>query len=107
VKDAVKMTLAVAENPSANGLFNIGSGAAHSWNQLATAVFKALKHAPNIEYIEMPELLREKYQYYTCAEIGKLRDAGYTEAVTSLDEAVRDYVTHYLIPDGRLGERAE
>jgi ADP-L-glycero-D-manno-heptose 6-epimerase len=106
VKDAVKMTLAVAENRAANGLFNIGSGTAHSWNQLATAVFKALQREPNIEYIEMPELLREKYQYYTCAEIEKLREAGYKDALTPLEEAVRDYVTHYLIPNSRLGEKA-
>jgi ADP-L-glycero-D-manno-heptose 6-epimerase len=106
VKDAVKMTLAVAENRAANGLFNIGSGSAHSWNQLATAVFKALQREPNIDYIEMPEVLREKYQYYTCAEIGKLRAAGYTDAITPLEEAVRDYVAHYLIPNSRLGEKA-
>ncbi len=105
VKDAVKMTLAVAErrDASGSGLFNIGSGKAHSWNQLATAVFKALERQPCIEYIEMPEVLREKYQYYTCADIGKLREAGYAEALTPLEEAVRDYVLNYLIPDGRLG----
>ena len=63
------MTLHLAETPSANGLFNLGSGEAHSWNQLARAIFAAIGKEPRIEYIEMPEALRAKYQYYDCSSL--------------------------------------
>src|SRR4029077_2220443 len=72
VKDAVAMTLHLAETPAANGIFNIGSGKMHTWNELARAVFVALGREPRIEYIDMPESIREKYQYSTQADIGKL-----------------------------------
>jgi len=88
----------------AHGLYNIGSGEAHSWNDLARAVFHALRLPVNVEYIDMPEVLRGKYQYYTKADIGKLRAAGYDRAVTPLGAAVHDYVTRYLVPDRRLGD---
>jgi ADP-L-glycero-D-manno-heptose 6-epimerase len=97
VKDAVEMTLSLAANPSANGIFNVGSGHAHSWNELASAVFLALGREPRIEYIEMSEAIREKYQYFTQAEIGRLRGAGYARPITPLAEAVRDYVVNYLM----------
>jgi len=103
VKDAVAMTLHLA-NSNASGLFNIGSGEAHSWNDLARAVFHALRLPVNIEYIDMPEVLRGKYQYFTKADIGKLRAAGYDRTVTPLGAAVHDYVTRYLVPDRRLGD---
>jgi ADP-L-glycero-D-manno-heptose 6-epimerase len=96
VKDAVAMTLHLAAAPDAGGLYNIGSGEAHSWNELARAVFAALGRQPRIEYIEMPEILRDKYQYFTRADIGKLRSTGYDAALTPLAEAVKDYVTNYL-----------
>lgn len=104
VKDAINMTLFLAENRSANGIFNIGSGVAHSWNELASAVFTALEREPRIEYFEMPEAMRAKYQYFTQAEIGKLRSAGYRRQVTPLAESVRDCVLNYLVPDRSLGE---
>lgn len=103
VKDAVKMTVALAMNPKANGLFNIGSGSAHSWNELANAIFAAMDRPAKIEYIEMPESLREKYQYFTEADTAKLRSVGYTDPATSLEEAVKDYVVNYLIPNTPLG----
>lgn len=106
VKDAVAMTLHLGANPQANGLFNLGSGEAHSWNQLATAVFAALEREPSIEYIEMPEVLRGKYQYFTQACIGRIRAAGYSAPMTPLNTAVRDYVLHYLIPHRHLGDEA-
>ena len=102
VKDAVAMTLHLAAHEKANGLFNIGSGAARTWLDLARSVFTALKREPKIEFIEMPESIRDKYQYFTQANLGRLRDAGYTAPITSLEEAVTDYVTHYLVPDKRL-----
>lgn len=106
VKDAIRMTLHLAETPSAGGLFNLGSGEAHTWVELATAIFTALGKEPNIEFIDMPEHLQSKYQYYTCADITKLRGSGFTTEITPLAEAVRDYVQGYLVPDKRLGDEA-
>ncbi len=103
VKDAVAMTLFLASNPKANGIFNLGSGQAHTWNELARAVFAALGQTPSIEYVEMPETIRDKYQYFTQADIGKLRAAGYAEPITPLEDAVRDYVVNYLLPGKSLG----
>jgi ADP-L-glycero-D-manno-heptose 6-epimerase len=106
VKDAIDMTLFLAANRQANGIFNIGSGVAHSWNELASAVFAALGREPRIEYIEMPEALRARYQYFTQAEIGKLRSAGYEHQIAPLAVSVRDYVLNYLVPGRSLGEVA-
>ncbi len=103
VKDAVAMTLHLAANPAANGIFNIGAGVARTWNELAGAVFRALGREPRIEYIDMPEVIREKYQYFTQAEIGKLRAAGFDQRITSLEDAVRDYVVNYLAPGRTIG----
>jgi ADP-L-glycero-D-manno-heptose 6-epimerase len=102
VKDAVAMTLHLAATPKANGLFNIGSGQARTWNDLANAVFAALNRKPNIQFIEMPEVIRDKYQYFTQANLARLRDAAYIVPVTSLEDAVTDYVRNYLVPDKRL-----
>jgi len=104
VKDAVRITLHLAEHHQAAGIFNIGSGKAHTWNELAGAIFSALGREPRIEYIEMPETIRAKYQYFTEAKIEKLRSAGYTQPITALAEAVRDYVQNYLVPGKALGE---
>jgi len=106
VKDAVAMTLHLAANEKANGLFNIGSGAARTWLDLARAVFTALKREPKIEFIEMPESIRDKYQYFTQANLTRLRAAGYTASITSLEDAVLDYVRNYLVPDKRLDPAA-
>lgn len=103
VKDAVKMIWFLF-NSQAAGLFNIGSGKAESWNKLAGAAFSALNKPVNIEYIEMPEHLRDRYQYYTCAEMEKLRNLGYSEETTSLEDAVDDYIKNYLIPGKYLGD---
>ena len=102
VKDAVDMTLFFLKNPLANGIFNIGSGAASTWNQLANAIFEALGTKSNIEYIDMPDNLKPRYQYFTQADISKLRKAGYKKPITSLDEAVYDYVQNYLVPHTHL-----
>lgn len=104
VKDAVEMTLHFADQaPTVGGLFNLGSGEANTWVTLANAIFAALDRAPQIEFIEMPEVLQGKYQYYTKADISKLRGTGYSRAMTALPQAVRDYVQNYLVPDKRLG----
>jgi len=104
VKDAVAMTLHLASHPHAAGIFNVGSGKARTWNELARAVFVALGREPKIEYIDMPEAIRDKYQYFTQANIGKLLSTGYALPLTSLEDAVRDYVIDYLLPGRFLGE---
>ena len=104
VKDAVAMTIHLANTPSANGLFNLGSGQANTWNTLATAIFDALKLKPNIQYIEMPEQLKGKYQYYTYANTDKLRSSGYSADGYSLQDAVKDYVQNYLVTGKYLGQ---
>jgi ADP-L-glycero-D-manno-heptose 6-epimerase len=102
IKDCVVMTLHLAATPKANGLFNIGSGGARSWIDLANAVFIALKKKPAIKFIEMPEAIRDKYQYFTQANLMRLNGAGYNMPVTPLENAVVDYVRKYLVPDKRL-----
>jgi ADP-L-glycero-D-manno-heptose 6-epimerase len=105
VKDAVEMTLHFAEKgASAGGLYNLGSGKANTWLTLAEAIFSALGREPRIEFIDMPETLRAKYQYFTQADISKLRASGYDRPVTPLADAVADYVRNYLVPDKRLGD---
>jgi ADP-L-glycero-D-manno-heptose 6-epimerase len=106
VKDAVDMTVHLAMNSGARGLYNLGSGRAHTWLDLARAIFAALDRAPAIEFIPMPEHLRTKYQYRTCATIDKLRAAGYGAELTPLAEAVSDTVRNYLLPDRRLGDES-
>lgn len=102
VKDAVDMTLHLAERPSAVGLFNIGSGQPHTWLDLIGPIFTALGLPSTVEFIDMPALLRDKYQYRTCASIGRLREAGFTASVTNLQDAVTDYVCNYLVAGGHL-----
>jgi ADP-L-glycero-D-manno-heptose 6-epimerase len=103
VKDAVEMTLFFAEHPEATGIYNLGSGQARSWNDLAKATFEAMGKEARIEYISMPESLREKYQYFTQADIAKLRTAGFKGKVTPLESAVKEYVQQYLMKDAYLG----
>ena len=100
------MTLHLAMAPSAGGLYNIGSGEAHSWLELTGALFAALGRDPNIEFIDIPEAIRAKYQYHTKADILKLRASGYAAPVTPLTVAVHDYVRGYLADDRRLGDGA-
>lgn len=105
VKDAVAMTIHFATRArNAGGLFNLGSGEANTWLTLTRAIFAALGREPRIEFIDMPEALRGKYQYFTQAEITKLRASGYDRPMTPLAEAVRDYVQNYLVPGRKLGE---
>lgn len=104
VKDAVAATVFLAERVDGGGLFNIGSGEPRTWIELARAVFAALEREPKIEFIDMPDELRGKYQYFTCAHIHKLREAGFDQRLMPLEEAVRDYVRTYLAPKRRLGD---
>ena len=102
IKDAVDMTLFFLDNPQTGGLFNIGTGIARSWNDLVKATFAAIGKKPNIEYVEMPESIRSQYQYFTQADISKLRRAGYKKQTTTLEDAIKDYVCNYLQKDGYL-----
>jgi ADP-L-glycero-D-manno-heptose 6-epimerase len=106
VKDAVEATLFLAEKVEGGGLFNIGSGQPNTWNRLAQAIFAALGREPQIEYVEMPESLRPKYQYYTRANVEKLRAAGFRQSFTPLNDAVTDYVKNYLVPGRHLGDES-
>ena len=104
VKDAADMTLFFLEDGrKACGLYNLGFGATRSWNDLAKAAFSALGKPCQIEYIEMPENLKGRYQYYTCLDISKLRNAGFTRPLTTLEDAVKDYA-QYFLRNGHLGE---
>jgi ADP-L-glycero-D-manno-heptose 6-epimerase len=125
VKDAVDMTLFFLDNPKTAGLFNIGSGKARTWNDLAKAVFDAMGSPreinlnrqnykasvesgisrgkkPKIEYIDMPESIRNQYQYFTQAEVAKLHKAGCNKQTASLKDAIKDYVQNYLQQDAYL-----
>lgn len=104
VKDAVAMTLYIAKEKDIFGIFNIGSGVAITWNKLVSSIFKAMNLEENIEFIEMPEYLRSKYQYYTQADISRLQENGYNPTITEITSAVGDYIKNYLIPNKHLGE---
>jgi ADP-L-glycero-D-manno-heptose 6-epimerase len=103
VKDAVDMTLHFMDSKT-GGLFNVGSGRMNTWNSLAAAIFRALDMETNIEFIDMPEHLRDRYQYHTQADLTRIREAGFTAETMLLDEAVADYVQNYLIPGKYLGD---
>lgn len=101
VKDAAEMTLHLAES-GATGLFNIGSGTAHTWLQLVRPIFHALELPECIDFVEMPPALRGKYQYYTRARTARLYATGYDRRFTPLRDAVTDYVVNYLVPQRPL-----
>ena len=103
IKDAVDMTLFFFDNPKTAGIYNLGAGVARSWNDLAKAVFAAMGKKSNIEYIDMPDSVRNQYQYFTEADIAKIRSAGYKKPITPLEESVKDYVSHYLTQNAYLG----
>jgi ADP-L-glycero-D-manno-heptose 6-epimerase len=96
VKDCVEVMWWMLLNKDISGIYNLGTGSARSWNDLAKAIFTALGEKQNIEYIDMPENLREQYQYYTEADINKLKKAGCPVAFDSLEKSVDDYVNNYL-----------
>lgn len=103
VKDAVDMTLFFLDKPNINGLFNLGTGKSRTWSDLVTAIFKSLNKSVNIEYIGLPEHLREKYQYFTEANMNKIKKAGYNLSITSLEDGIADYVKNYLLGKRFLG----
>ena len=96
VKDCVAVISWLLGNAGVSGLFNVGTGAARSWLDLANALFKAANQPPRIEFIDMPPELVEKYQYFTQAHVDRLRAAGYRDPFTTLEAGVADYVQQYL-----------
>jgi ADP-L-glycero-D-manno-heptose 6-epimerase len=104
VKDAAAivahfLSKSFTKKPAPNGIYNIGTGQARSFKDLASNVMASMGREPHITYIDMPEDLRGKYQYFTEANMAKLRKAGYTAAMTSLEDGVKDYVQNYLMQD--------
>jgi ADP-L-glycero-D-manno-heptose 6-epimerase len=104
IKDAVTMTLHFLET-DASGLFNVGSGQMQTWNALADAIFRAMEIPSNVEFIDMPEHLRDRYQYRTEADISRIRRTGYKAPTWPLDGAVTEYVQDYLVPGKHLGDK--
>jgi ADP-L-glycero-D-manno-heptose 6-epimerase len=103
VKDCVDVLWRLFTDRNVNGIFNCGTGRARSWTDLVTAVFSAMDVEPRIDFIDMPESIRNQYQYFTEARMEKIRAAGYPGDFRSLEEAVRDYVRNYLMkPDPYL-----
>jgi ADP-L-glycero-D-manno-heptose 6-epimerase len=96
VKDCARVMAWFLDHPEISGLFNLGTGQACSFNDMAKALFKSVKREPNIHYFDMPPSLVSNYQYFTQANIERLRAAGYTQAFTSLEEGVNDYIQNYL-----------
>ena len=103
IKDAVDMTLYFLEHKHLAGIYNAGAGKARTWNDLVTALFKAMGKPVNIEYIDLPGHLADKYQYFTEASLKKLKATGYNTAISSLEDGVSDYVKNYLLGKLYLG----
>ncbi|MFZ5427314.1 MAG: ADP-glyceromanno-heptose 6-epimerase [Thermodesulfobacteriota bacterium] len=102
VKDCADVVAWLLKHKEANGVFNVGSGKARSFKDLVTAVFEAVGTPPRVEYIDMPEAIRDTYQYFTEAPMARLRKAGYEKPFTRLEDAVKDYVTGYLAAEDRF-----
>ncbi len=96
VKDVVDVCLHLSNAPAKSGLYNLGTGKARSFNDLAVHTFKAMGLEPKISYIDTPEDIRDTYQYFTQAQMAKLKKAGYDRAFFTLEEGITDYVRNYL-----------
>ncbi len=96
VEDAVNVTLFFYDHPEISGLFNCGTGCARTWIDLANALFAAMNRPSKIRFVDMPQSIRDKYQYHTQADMTKLRRAGYTAPFAGIEEGVRKYVQEYL-----------
>ena len=96
VRDCADVVAWLLKTPSVSGLFNLGTGKARTFSDLARAMFAALNRKPNIVYVDMPAELRDKYQYFTEARMERLRAAGYATPFTSIEDGVSDYVQRYL-----------
>lgn len=99
VKDCVDVMVWLKDNPGVNGIFNLGSGRARTFNDLVNAIFMATGKRVAVEYIDTPESLRRHYQYFTEAKISRIQAAGYKQPFTSLEDGIKDYVQNYLMKE--------
>ncbi|MCX7705943.1 MAG: ADP-glyceromanno-heptose 6-epimerase [bacterium] len=99
IKDAVEMTLFIYFKPRVNGIFNIGTGIARSFNDIVRCIFNILGKKEKIQYIEMPDVIKNSYQYFTQADISKIRKAGYKKELFSLESGIEDYIKKYLLSE--------
>ena len=99
IGDCVAVLLWLYDNPKVSGLFNVGSGKARTFKDLATAVFAAAGKPPRIEYVDTPAEIRDKYQYFTEARLDRLRAAGFKAPMVALEDGVRRYVREFLTTD--------
>ena len=104
IRDAVEMTLFLMNTPSARGIYNVGTGEPHTWLELVEPIFKALNIEMAVDFIDMPEDIRNQYQYETVADITKLISMGYKNPIWKLKTAVEDYVVHFLAGAMFLGD---
>jgi ADP-L-glycero-D-manno-heptose 6-epimerase len=102
VKDAVSAVLFFLDKEDLSGIFNVGAGNARTWLDLAHAIFASLEMEPAIDFIDMPEILRDKYQYFTQADISKLKKAGFNTEPALLEEGIREYIQDYLTKEAHL-----
>jgi ADP-L-glycero-D-manno-heptose 6-epimerase len=96
VKDLVDVCIFLMHHRKNSGIYNLGTGKARTWNDLAKSIFAAAHKPQNIEYVDIPEDIREAYQYFTEATMDKLRNIGYTKAFTTIEDGVKEYVQQYL-----------
>ena len=96
VKDVISILEWFLDNPKINGLYNVGTGKPRSFNDIAKSIFKNTNKATSLKYINTPPKIRKQYQYYTKANIKKLRDSGYKKSFFSLEEGIKDYIREYL-----------
>lgn len=101
VKDCIDVIMWFIDNPDCNGIFNVGTGKAQTWNQVGTSIFKAMNQDPKITYIEMPDSLKKQYQYFTEADISKLRKIGYKKSFFDLEKGINDYYQNYLLQSNK------
>jgi ADP-L-glycero-D-manno-heptose 6-epimerase len=99
VRDCVDVMLWLRATPQTNGLFNLGTGHAQSWLELMGALYESVGHPLRVDWMDTPEKIRDRYQYFTQADMAKLRGAGYQRAFASVEDGVRDYVEGYLGTD--------
>lgn len=99
VKDLLSVIYFLMEHKKDSGIYNLGTGKARSFHALATATFKAMDLEPNIEFIDTPADIRDKYQYFTEAKMGKMRSIGYDKTFYSLEEGIEEYVQEFLIKE--------
>ena len=106
IKDTVDMTLFIYDNHNANGIYNVGTGKARTFYDLAVNVFTALGKKINIEYIEMPDAIRNRYQYFTQADLSKLNNIGYHKNIMQFEDAVSEYIRDYILSNDKyLGKK--